>query len=143
MDIFDNLSNAKISADRPGRFEPGEHHCTIQNVLLKQTRDRKTLFIVEFTDQKGEAKSWIQDMGKIDVADANVKRFLYAASGFSVSNDAEIEFAESQIGNRIKEIAIAATKNGLLNGRKIRVIVTKRVSKAGHEYNYHTFKPID
>ena len=143
MDIFNNLGNAKIAADRPGKFEIGDHFCTIKEVLLKETRDRKTLFIVEFEDQNGDIKSWIQDMGKVDVADSNVKRFLYAASGFSTANAAEIEHADSKIGSRLKEIAIAATQKGLLNGQKIRVNVASRVSKAGKDYMYYTFKPAD
>jgi hypothetical protein len=134
----------KVQVGKQGNyFLPGVYAVRVKKVLIKDSFKSGRLCIVETlvtasNNDKvavGSERSWTVKMGQMGFS--NLNRFLIAALGY----DLDTPEAAKTIENADK-LLTEAVDNGALNGIGIALEVFTTKTKAGNEFNVHSWTPL-
>lgn len=119
-------------------IEEGDLTLKINNVQLKETRDKGDSYIVDFEvlqsnnegNPVGSKPSWYQSIIKKDIAFGQITKFLEAATNTSIKDEHREDLAEASIAS-----------DQPLRGKVVRVKAENVISKAGGTYTRVKFFP--
>jgi hypothetical protein len=143
MGIFSGVNEAKPSFGG-NRLPVGDDHIVVIDKCLTQRSGRTggDLFIVEFvvesssTAKPGAKFSWVQDLTKRNEAFSALKGFVLALfKADQVANPEQYD----QVYKSTETILEAAVSQNFLTGHRVGVKRDDVKTKAGHDFQKHTF----
>lgn len=149
MNPFSGLKTAKMF-DNGEYLEPGEYEAQLTDVLWKKVEEGYNALIVEFTllsstNEKhpaGKKRSWFQKENKSFTSAA--LEFVVAACGYDRKDPKDKEIIDAKIQPVADDILLKAVTSGVLRGRKVRIVVTHKLTKENKkDFHRYAWAPAD
>jgi hypothetical protein len=147
MGMFDELGSAQ-AVEKGKWFKPGDYDLRVKQVIGKQTQKSGFCSIVAFEILNtthpefpvGSDASWVQPMGKLQIALSAIKEFMIALAGLKVSDKDKIKTLIDPIAAKSWEAACGAANP--YAGMVIHLNAYERLTAQQKPFTVHAWSPM-